>query len=53
MYIKNYHNLWFRFSLFKAGMMYSILKALPSEIIEMKIKNQSIVRIARLLTKLT
>lgn len=47
------HNLWFRFSLSKAGISYSILKALPNWRSEMKLENKSTARISRFLTKLT
>lgn len=47
------HNLWFRVFLFKAGISYRILKALPSGGSEMKLENKSTAIIARFLTKLT
>lgn len=47
------HNLWFRFSLSKAGISYSILKALLNWRSEMKLENKRTARIARPLTKLT
>jgi len=50
MYKEKYHNLWFRFSLSKTGMAYSILKALPNGRSEKNLENQSTVGIARFLT---